>query len=221
MRRYCVYTERFYNALFRITPEYRTRLNFDLIREGVSIIKQYHKNQWRDCGAPFYSHPLYVAERVVQIFPNENAILTSLLHDVVEDTSLTKQDIEKKFGKAVAYNVSLLTKDPSEEITPVSVLLEEALQEGNMHVLICKTFDIIHNFSTCYNRSINKVCAILFNIVNFLLPCLRRLKFLEIEKEVLELIFYVTSSKIFNSCQKRLLFSVLEQSRLNFSKIRG
>src|SRR5258708_24556428 len=80
-----------------------------------------HNGQYRASGAPYISHPLAVANILAQLHLDPPALTAALLHDVVEDTSVTKTEISRKFGKPVAELVHCVSKldriefDTSEE----------------------------------------------------------------------------------------------------------
>jgi (p)ppGpp synthase/HD superfamily hydrolase len=69
------------------------------------MIKRYHGGTQTKSGEPFFTHPISVALIVIKHLQDQAAVLTALLHDTVEDTSLTLNDIHRIFGKEVAFLV--------------------------------------------------------------------------------------------------------------------
>ena len=77
------------------------------VYKAYRFAKKAHKGQVDKAGKKYISHPLRVSKRVKSM----DAKIVALLHDVVEDTKYTLDDIEKKFGKNIAHSVKLLTHD--------------------------------------------------------------------------------------------------------------
>ena len=70
-----------------------------LIMKAYNYAKAFHGNQLRKSGEPFIIHPVHVAYILATIELDDTTICAALLHDVVEDTNVTKEDMEKEFGK--------------------------------------------------------------------------------------------------------------------------
>ncbi len=92
-----------------------TKTNFsnqqqELVRKSFEFAKKAHEGQFRVSGEPFITHPLAVAEILCNLKLDSTTIAAGLLHDTVEDTSVTQKDIEKNFGKDVAFLVKGVTK---------------------------------------------------------------------------------------------------------------
>ena len=81
-----------------------------IIRLGFEIADKAHKNQKRKSGEPYIIHPLAVASIVLDLGMDENTVAAALLHDVVEDTEYTLEEIEALFNKDVARMVDGVTK---------------------------------------------------------------------------------------------------------------
>ncbi len=79
------------------------------MKAGIYAIKK-HRGQFRKSGEPYYIHPIEVAKIVTDLKLDRDSIIAALLHDVVEDTNTSLEEIEKKFGKDVAFLVDGLTK---------------------------------------------------------------------------------------------------------------
>ena len=81
-----------------------------LIEKAFSVANEAHKNQKRSSGEPYISHPLSVAYFLSELGLDSTTIAACLLHDTLEDTSLTHSDLEKEFGKEIAFLVDGVTK---------------------------------------------------------------------------------------------------------------
>lgn len=81
-----------------------------LIGKAFSVAQEAHKNQKRFSGEPYINHPLSVAYFLSELGLDSTTVAACLLHDTIEDTSLTHTDLEKEFGKEIAFLVDGVTK---------------------------------------------------------------------------------------------------------------
>ncbi|MGO9817466.1 MAG: RelA/SpoT family protein [Acidocella sp.] len=125
-----------------------------LIDEAYGLAEQAHTAQKRDNGEPYITHPLAVANILAGYKLDVASIITALLHDTVEDTSLTLADIQKRFGQEVAGLVDGVTK-----LTRLELQSDRTKQAENfrklvlamskdIRVLIVKLADRLHNMRT-------------------------------------------------------------------------
>jgi (p)ppGpp synthase/HD superfamily hydrolase len=108
----------------------------------------HHKGQVRKyTGEPYIEHPLAVSELVKEHGLSETAVIAAILHDVVEDTGASMEDVEELFGEKVAEYVWYLTKPPAYVGDRVKrkTLDRNRLSESPEEVRIIKFFDIYHN----------------------------------------------------------------------------
>ncbi len=144
------------NLLFSICPKN------ERIQEALSFAMQAHEGQKRKSGEPYVIHPILVAAITGYVTNDETMVIAALLHDVVEDTPYTIEDIKSRFGEDVANLVEGLTKIVeirSEELIPSTSnekLITSALSFRKMliasikdvRVLIVKLCDRLHNMLT-------------------------------------------------------------------------
>ena len=130
----------------------RKNLNFKLIQEAYIFARDAHKGQKRKSGEDYIMHPAAVAELVCDIGGDEESIIAALLHDVVEDTSITLKIVESKFKSKVVYLVDGLTK-----LNKISKNQKKNVQylrkiffamSGDLRVVIIKLLDHLHNMKT-------------------------------------------------------------------------
>ena len=132
------------------------------VRAAYEFARKAHEGQLRKDGSPFISHPLAAAEIVAEIGLDEESIMASILHDTIEDTSVTHEDIEKAFGKDVAEIVEGVTK-----LTRVVYTSKEEEQMENLRkmlmamtkdirVILIKIADRLHNMRTMEYQSETK-----------------------------------------------------------------
>jgi hypothetical protein len=86
-----------------------TQVDISLIKKGLDVIKRYHGGVKRKSGEPFFTHPINVAIILLDYSQDQDAILGALLHDTVEDTSLSFVHIRALFGKTVEFLVAKAT----------------------------------------------------------------------------------------------------------------
>jgi GTP pyrophosphokinase len=101
--------ERF-DALLRQAQANRPNEDISLIRKAWEFCVSHHKGQTRASGEPYIVHPLEVAEVLVEMKLDATAVAAALLHDAVEDTQATSEEIGDKFGDQVAHIVEGVTK---------------------------------------------------------------------------------------------------------------
>ncbi|WP_297484024.1 HD domain-containing protein [Sulfurimonas sp.] len=133
-----------------------------ILNKALAFSKESHKHQVRKSGEPYVVHPILVAAIVVSITSDESMAISALLHDVVEDTDVSIEEIAEHFGKDVAHLVAGLTKIDSlrdNELVPSSSnerLILSALTFRKMllasikdvRVLVVKLCDRFHNMLT-------------------------------------------------------------------------
>ncbi len=144
------------NFLFsKITPT-------DAIENALAFAKEAHKTQKRKSGEPYIIHPILVGAIVAAISADEAMVVAALLHDVVEDTDTTLEEIEEKYGSDVAHLVKGLTKidairdkelipSNSDEKLVISALSFRKMLLASIRdvrVLVVKLCDRLHNMLT-------------------------------------------------------------------------
>lgn len=133
---------------------YNPDMNFDLISEAYDYSEKMHEGQKRASGEPYFLHPAEVADILADMHMDQDTIITALLHDTVEDTEATEEEIEKRFGKNVSTMVEGVTK-----LTRIESQTVEGKQAENfrklllamsedIRVLLIKLADRIHNMRT-------------------------------------------------------------------------
>ena len=140
------------------------KLNVDmaLIDRAVDYAREKHKDQKRKDGSPYIIHPLAVAEIVAEIGLDTDAILGALLHDCIEDTDSTYDDIARNFGPTVASLVEGVTKLTRVEYSTLEEQQMENLRKmfmamsKDIRVILIKIADRLHNTRTMQFQSPEK-----------------------------------------------------------------
>jgi GTP pyrophosphokinase len=141
---------------------YNPRGNLNLIENAYSFAKKYHQDQYRFSGDEFIQHPLEVAMTLADLELDTITIAAALLHDVVEDTELTIDDIRAHFGDEIAGIIDGVTKlerlnFESREAAQAETFrkLFVAMAE-DIRVILIKLADRLHNMRTLYHLSEEK-----------------------------------------------------------------
>lgn len=99
-----------YQDLIQSVQKYHPSDDISMIAKAYKIASEAHKNQFRKSGEPYIVHPLNVAIILADLELDKETIVAGILHDVVEDTIMTEEDLKKEFGEDVALLVDGVTK---------------------------------------------------------------------------------------------------------------
>ncbi len=167
----------------------------ELLRRAYLFSAREHRGQVRKSGEPYMVHPLEVANILAELRLDPICVTTGLLHDVVEDTETTVQDIEQYFGKEVAHLVDGLTK-----ISKLDQVSSEDRQALNMRkmllamvddvrVVLVKLADRLHNMRTLEHLSQAKQHRIAQETLDVYSPIAHRLGMSRVRGELEDLAF--------------------------------
>lgn len=143
-----------FEELMAALKESNRPYDFDMITQAYEYADKAHEGQMRQSGEPYITHPIAVARILVELGMDTETICAGLLHDVVEDTASTLDEIKKMFGADVALMVDGVTK-----LTKLSYSSKEQRQAENVRkmllamakdvrVIIVKLADRLHNMRT-------------------------------------------------------------------------
>ncbi|MGM0673521.1 MAG: HD domain-containing protein, partial [Spirochaetota bacterium] len=113
-----------------------------------------HEGQFRDSGESFFVHPLQVAETLLELNLDASTIAAALLHDVLEDTKMTRQELRKNFGREVDALVNGVTKIATVKAQNKNVQETETIRKmllamvKDIRVILIKLADKLHNMRT-------------------------------------------------------------------------
>ncbi len=142
------------NDLIKKVKNYNKFFNPDTLIKAYTFALNAHKNQKRDSGDPYLSHPVAVADILTDLKLDSATIATGLLHDTIEDTKVTYNVVEKEFGKEVADLVDGVTKITELEGKIVENSKAENIRKlilatsQDIRVLLVKLADRLHNMRT-------------------------------------------------------------------------
>jgi len=155
-----------------------------------------HGAQTRESGDPYFSHPIEVAGILTDLKLDESSIITALLHDLVEDTDTTLDEIERMFGKEIARLVDGVTKLTRLELQSEQTRHAENFRKlvlamsEDIRVLLVKLADRLHNMQTLhYVQSPEKRRRIARETMEIYAPLAERIGMQRFKDELLDLAF--------------------------------
>ncbi|MFQ5582201.1 MAG: RelA/SpoT family protein [Mariprofundaceae bacterium] len=186
------------SRIFEITDRvstYAPKADIDLINRAYVFAAHAHADQTRHSGEPYLTHPLAVADILASLKLDEASIITGLLHDTVEDTHVSLEEIEHRFGKEVAKLVDGVTK-----IGQIRFRSSEHKQAENfrkmilataqdLRVLLVKLADRLHNMRTLGFMPEHKRKGVAEETMQLYAPLAHRLGIHWIKQEMEDLAF--------------------------------
>ena len=151
-----------YQALEDKIKSYNPTADTQRLFDAFSYADNAHSGQLRKSGEPYIIHPLAVAEIVAELELDSDSIIAALLHDVIEDTGATHEDIAKRFGESVALLVEGVTKLTKMQYTSKEEEQMENLRKmfmamaKDIRVILIKICDRLHNMRTMEYQSAKK-----------------------------------------------------------------
>ena len=182
------------------------------IQEAYDFIMQKHNGQFRKSGEPYYHHLIEVAYILASLQCGPNTIISGLLHDVVEDTDVTVEDIKKKWGEEVSKIVDALTKIQRLKLSKITSEEFEAEDHRkiflgmakDIRVILIKLADRLHNLRTLGALSTERQHAIAKETIEVFVPIAERLGLDIIKSEMEDLCISYLEPEKFKEI-KRLL----------------
>ncbi|PIE63456.1 MAG: GTP pyrophosphokinase [Desulfobacter postgatei] len=179
--------------------EYSPDADVSLIERAYIYSAQVHEGQVRLSGEPYLSHPLEVANILADMKLDMESIAAALLHDVIEDTPATKEDISDMFGPGVAHIVEGVTKLSALHAATKVAQQAESLRKmilamaDDIRVVLIKLADRLHNMRTLkYHRKPEKQAIIAQETLDIYAPIAARLGIFWIKNELEERAFFYT-----------------------------
>ena len=179
------------------------------IDRAIAVAKKAHDGQFRKTGEPYIIHPLAVKKILEEWGMDEDTVIAGVLHDTVEDTSLTLDDIRKEFGESVAFLVDGVTKlstartgmrdiDTYLPATKDNFLRLMIALGDDIRVLIIKLADRLHNIRTLSALPPDKQKKIAKETLEIFAPLADRLNMGQLRVELADLSFKYVNPKRFN-----------------------
>ena len=186
-----------YQELINHVHKYHPSDDVSMIEKAYNVAKEAHKNQTRKSGEPYIIHPLNVAIILAELELDKETIIAGLLHDVVEDTVMTDEDLKREFGEDVALLVDGVTKL---ERIPLAATVSQSdekleMQAENLRkmflamakdirVIMIKLADRLHNMRTLKYKSPESQQRIARETLEIYCPIAQRLGISKIKIEL-------------------------------------
>jgi len=199
-----------YRGLLRDCRDKTSLEERKLIRKAFNIAVEAHKDMRRKSGEPYIYHPIDVARIAAkEIGLSTTSIICSLLHDVVEDTDYTLEDIERLFDSKVARIIDGLTKISEVYDQNVSMQAENFRKmlltlSDDIRVILIKLADRLHNMRTLSSMPKHKQLKIASETLYLYAPLAHRLGLYAIKTELEDLGLKYTKSEIYKAISEKL-----------------
>jgi GTP pyrophosphokinase len=186
--------------LDRVLREFRTHhpdASDRMIHRAYELAVSLHAGQFRRSGEPYITHPITVAHLLAEYGMDADTLAAAILHDTVEDTELTIEDVRDEFGEAVAVLIDGVTKldrvrfDTQEQAQAASIRKLVIAMAADVRVLLIKLADRLHNIRTLYALSEEKQHRIATETLEIYAPLAHRLGVQEIKHEMEERCFRI------------------------------
>ncbi|MDE0518096.1 MAG: bifunctional (p)ppGpp synthetase/guanosine-3',5'-bis(diphosphate) 3'-pyrophosphohydrolase [Bdellovibrionales bacterium] len=189
---------------------YYPSADLDIINKAYTLAKRAHTGQYRKDGSPFMSHPLCVASILAELKLDLYTIVTGLLHDVVEDTSVSLDIIKEQFNDTVAFLVDGVSK-----VSQINFKNTQKKDSENMRkmivamacdvrVILVKIADRLHNMRTLVHLPPEKRLKVAQETLDIYAPLASRLGIHSIKVELEDLAFQHSDSEAYYSLMKQI-----------------
>ncbi len=226
-----IWIESQFDELIKVSKRLRSQDDIDLVRKAFDLANKAHSKMRRKSGEPYFTHPIAVAMIVAsEIGLGVKSIVSALLHDVVEDTDYTLNDIETLFGPSIAGIVggltkiaNILDKDASLQVENFRRMILTMSQD--IRVIFIKLADRLHNMRTLDSMPEYKQIKIASETTYLYAPLAHRLGLYSIKTELEDLalkyehplIYWEISKKFTETEEERNKY--IEQIKLPIQKV--
>ncbi len=203
---------------------YKPDVNEALLNKAYVYAMQKHGHQKRASGDPYFSHPLEVAAILTDMHLDEATIAIALLHDTIEDTSATRQEIDTLFGPDIGKLVEGLTKLKKLDLVSKKAVQAENLRKlllaisDDVRVLLVKLADRLHNMRTLHHVPEDKRLRISEETMDIYAPLAGRMGMQDMREELEQLAFRYINPEAFNAVTNRLA-ELMEKNRATLKQI--
>ncbi|MCC6305780.1 MAG: bifunctional (p)ppGpp synthetase/guanosine-3',5'-bis(diphosphate) 3'-pyrophosphohydrolase [Rhodobacteraceae bacterium] len=197
--------------LVALVRNYNPRSDGDLIRRAHEFGRRMHEGQLRRSGEPYFTHPVAVAAILTEMRLDDASIVTALLHDTVEDTKATVEDVAAAFGTEIAELVNGVTK-----LTNLQLSSSEAKEAENvrklliamsrdLRVILVKLADRLHNMRTIKSLVPDKQAAKARETMEIYAPLAGRMGMQGMREELEDLAFRILNPEARASIIRRFI----------------
>ena len=186
------------------------RKDWDTIYKAYLFAKKAHKNQKRDSGDAYITHPIAVCNILAEMHADTDTLCAALLHDVLEDTKTTYDEIMREFNPTVAYLVDGVTKISKMNLISNSELTAQNLRriivgiKKDARIVIIKLADRLHNMRTLSYKESERQNSIALETLEIYVPLAYYIGSYHIKNELENLSFYYLKPDAYKDLEKKL-----------------
>ncbi|MCD5383044.1 RelA/SpoT family protein [Candidatus Gracilibacteria bacterium] len=189
----------------------KEKINLDEVEKAYFFAKKAHEGQFRASGEDYIAHPVEVAKIVLDLKPGTETVISAILHDVVEDTSYSIDDIKENFGDEVAVIVEGLTKVSNIDLSgdkndaKIKSLRKMFIAMAkDLRVVFIKLSDRFHNLKTIGVLPEKKQKRIAQETMDIYVPVAERLGIYKMKTPLEDLCFEILSKKQFENIGRQI-----------------
>jgi GTP pyrophosphokinase/guanosine-3',5'-bis(diphosphate) 3'-pyrophosphohydrolase len=199
---------------------YLSKVQIDLLKQAYIVAREAHDGQMRSSGEPYITHPVAVALNLAKMNLDHETLMAALLHDVIEDTPVTKDELAELFGHTVAELVEGVSKldklkfDNKEEMQAENFRKMVLAMVQDIRVILIKLADRTHNMRTLESLRPDKRRRIARETLDIYAPIANRLGIHDVKNEL-----EVLGFEALYPMRSRALKSAVKQARGNRKEI--
>jgi GTP pyrophosphokinase/guanosine-3',5'-bis(diphosphate) 3'-pyrophosphohydrolase len=209
-----------FEPLKELVSSYLSKVQIDLLKQAYIVARDAHEGQMRSSGEPYITHPVAVAYNLAKMHLDHETLMAALLHDVIEDTDTTKDELAELFGHTVAELVEGVSKldklkfDNKEEMQAENFRKMVLAMVQDIRVILIKLADRTHNMRTLESLRPDKRRRIARETLDIYAPIANRLGIHDIKNEL-----EVLGFEALYPMRSRALKSAVKQARGNRKEI--
>jgi len=209
-----------FEPLKELVSSYLSKVQIDLLKQAYVVARDAHEGQMRSSGEPYITHPVAVAHNLAKMHLDHETLMAALLHDVIEDTETTKDELAELFGHTVAELVEGVSKldklkfDNKEEMQAENFRKMVLAMVQDIRVILIKLADRTHNMRTLGSLRPDKRRRIARETLEIYAPIANRLGIHDIKNEL-----EVLGFEALYPMRARALKSAVKQARGNRKEI--
>jgi len=206
-------------TLIKKIKEYNPESDERLIRKAFECAEKRHTGQKRDSGEDFIQHPLNVAYILAELKLDDDTIAAALLHDVLEDTGITLEEMNKEFGSTITTlvdgvtKITVLKKKNFEEYHAESIRKVIMASAKDIRVIFIKLADKLHNMRTLGTFREEKRKRIAREVMDVYAPLAYKMGLANIKWELEDLSFKYLEPEIYLELEQKIHTSMKQREK--------
>ncbi|MEM9844192.1 MAG: bifunctional (p)ppGpp synthetase/guanosine-3',5'-bis(diphosphate) 3'-pyrophosphohydrolase [Pseudomonadota bacterium] len=198
-------------TLIELVRAYNPRTDETLLRDAFAFGRQMHEGQFRQSGEPYFTHPVAVAAILTEQRLDDATIVTALLHDTIEDTRASYDEIRERFGTDIADLVDGVTKLTNLQLSSTETQQAENFRKlfmamsKDMRVVLVKLADRLHNMRTIRAMKPEKQLKKARETMDIFAPLASRIGMQGVREELEDLAFRVINPEARASIMRRFI----------------